>query len=114
MLHLVTTWYMVVRRAHGPRAEVESFRRVFVQPDAGDRPATAAMDALRRYLRRLGLDERLVPIFALHHRLELAVRRADQRADQGLRGQHPRDDNPWVSAVTLLGLHAERLFSTRR
>jgi aminoglycoside phosphotransferase (APT) family kinase protein len=114
MLHLATTWHMVAGRTDGAHAEVESFRRIFVEPDARDRASAAAMAAVRRYLERLALDERLVPMLALHHRLELAVRRADQRAAQGMRDRQPRSDNPWIGAVTLLAAHAPRLFAAPR
>ena len=114
MLHLVTTWRMVVGRTGGAHAEVESFRRIFVEPDARDRASAAAMGAVRRYLERLALDERLVPMLTLHHRLELVVRRADQRAAQGMRDRQTRADNPWIGAVTLLAAHAPRLFAAPR
>ena len=114
MMHLVTTWHMVAQRSHAAEMEVESFRRVFVEPDPRDRDASAAVDAVRRYVRRLALDDRLVPILALHHRLELVVRRADQRAAQGAPERHSRADNPWTGAITVLGAHADRLFAIAR
>jgi aminoglycoside phosphotransferase (APT) family kinase protein len=114
MLHLATTWHMVVRRSSVAEPEAESFRRLFVEIDPRDRVAAAAADAIRRYLRRLALDERLVPMLALHHRLELAVRHAEQLTDQGRPVDRPRAGNAWVSAVRLLTEHAERLFAMRR
>jgi glycosyltransferase involved in cell wall biosynthesis/aminoglycoside phosphotransferase (APT) family kinase protein len=114
MLHLATTWRMVVGHTVGAHAEVESFRRIFVEPDARDRAAAVAIAAVRRYLERLALDERLVPMLTLHHRLELVVRRADQRAAQGMRDRQPRSDNPWIGAVTLLAAHTARLFDAPR
>jgi len=62
---------------------------------------------------RLEIDSRLFPILLLHHRLELAVRRADQIVDQGLAPADPRAGNAWVGAVERLAQAPDLLFRPR-
>ena len=114
LLHLVTTWHMIVHGATGADAELDSVRALFLQPVGADRYASAAREAIARYMERVELARPLLPMLVVHHRLELAVRRADQIADQGAQVGDPREANVWVAAVSLLAERADRLFATGR
>jgi hypothetical protein len=46
----------------------------------------------------------------LHHRLELALRRADQLDDRGDAPGDRRAGDLWVASVELLAEHADALF----
>jgi len=110
LLHLVTTWDTVIRRPTGQAQELHHLDALLLR-DPGDEPyRRAARGAIERYMARLDLDARLFPILLLHHRLELAVRRADQIVDQGLAPANPRAGNAWVGAVERLAAAPDALF----
>ena len=66
--------------------------------------------ALSTYLDALDIDARFLPLFLVYHRVELVLRRLDQRRVQGQSALAPGEDNPEVPVVHLLTRHAERLF----
>jgi aminoglycoside phosphotransferase (APT) family kinase protein len=113
LLHLVVTWDTVIRRPEEQAQELDHFDALLLR-DPGDDPyRRAARGAIDRYMTRLNVDGRLFPILLLHHRLELAVRRADQIVDQGLTPVDPRAGNAWVGGVERLAAAPDLLFGPR-
>lgn len=118
MLHFATSWNMAVRVPRGAADELRHFHALFtalfLNPQTRDRYHAAVRGALDSYRVRLGIEERLVPILLLHHRLELALRRADQLADRGSATHVSRAKNTAVAAVAILAEHCDTLFTTHR
>jgi glycosyltransferase involved in cell wall biosynthesis/aminoglycoside phosphotransferase (APT) family kinase protein len=120
MLHLVTSWDMAIRRPGDMRDEMTNFGALFLEPPDGDVYRAAARRAIRRYLQRVAIDDRLVPVLLLHHTLELAIRRAEQitdrAADAGANARlnavdGARAGNRYVAMVALLAGRVDALFN---
>jgi hypothetical protein len=81
-IHLASTWLYSVRLSEGVDDEVRCACEL-LDPSARDAVASAAHDALLRYLEAVGIDRHLAPLLIVLHRVELAVRRAKQLRLQG-------------------------------
>ena len=108
-IHLATTWLYAVRLASGDDDETRCVLDLLAEDPRVDDAAHAARRALTGYFEALALDVRLtLPLIALH-RLELAVRRAEQRR---LHGDASDADVPSadVRVVRAMAREADRLF----
>lgn len=87
-VHLATTWLYMVRVGEGVPDERRCARELYSPTIMRDTAASAARGALLWYLSEMHMDHRLAPLLIAAHRVELALRRADQRRDHG-------DANPY-------------------
>ena len=102
VLHFVRLWLYLARKADRPATFV-AFGDLFLQPHHHDPFVDAARAAIARYLERLSLDPRLLPVLLVSGCVRRAVGRAEGR--RLLRGQpeDPRDRNRYVTYLGLIG-----------
>jgi aminoglycoside phosphotransferase (APT) family kinase protein len=62
LLHYVAAWSFIARKLRGRGAELHGVRELFCEPQAVDAACAAAREVIREYLRRLGVDERFLPV----------------------------------------------------
>lgn len=110
-VHLATSWLFAMGAYAQGEDETMCLQDLFLAPRPNDPAARAARAALADYARAMDLDARLEPILLVCHRIELAVRRHEQRRLQ----QEPADDARTVTAevrvVRALARSARTLFS---
>jgi hypothetical protein len=107
-VHLASTWLYSVRLSEGVDDEVRCVHEL-LDPLGRDAVASAARDALIRYLEMVGIDQRLAPLLVALHRVELALRRGMQRR---LQGEPPETAMATIETrvVQSLAVQAARLF----
>ena len=107
-VHLASTWLYSVRLSEGVDDEVRCVHELLA-PARHDAVASAAHDALMRYLGAIGIDQRLAPLLVALHQVELALRRATQLR---LQGEPPEAASATIETrvVQSLAAHADRLF----
>ena len=104
VLHFVRLWLYLARKADRP-ATFLAFSDLFLRPHHHEPFVDAARAAIARYLERLALDPRLLPVLLVAGCVRRAVGRAEGR--RRLRGQ-PEDPRERNRYVTYLDLIAER------
>ena len=107
-VHLAWTWLYSVRLSEGVDDEVRCVHEL-LDRTGRDAVASAAGDALMRYLETVGIDQRLAPLLVALHRVELALRRGTQLR---LQGEPPETAMATIDTrvVQSLAARAARLF----
>lgn len=93
LLHFTTHWYEAARGLRTEAERLRGFRDRFLTPTRGDRAADAVRSAVTGYMDRLGLDPRFLDVLHCFTWVELALRRAEQRRQQGEPGADDREGN---------------------
>lgn len=114
LIHFCTHWYEAVQGHRTESAKLQGFRHLYIRPRPRDRAAAAVHQVVRRYMTRLSLDPGLFPVLLGFTWIELALRRAEQRRDQGERDPDARQGNrnfPFIAALAngLIDQHASRI-----
>lgn len=102
LLHFCTHWYEAVHGHRTEPAKLVGFRNLFLGPQPRDRAAAATHEAIAGYLQRLELDPGFYPLLLVFTWVELALRRAEQRRDQGEPDPDSREGNrnfPFIAAL---------------
>jgi aminoglycoside phosphotransferase (APT) family kinase protein len=109
VLHFARLWLYLVRKADRPASFV-AFRDLFLRPHHHEPFVDAARAAIARYLERLALDPRLLPVLLVSGCVRRAVGRAEGRLL--LRGQpeDPRERNRYVTYLGLIDEHRAASF----
>ncbi|HEU4721978.1 MAG TPA: aminoglycoside phosphotransferase family protein [Gemmatimonadaceae bacterium] len=110
-LHLATSWLYTLRLGAGSDDEVGCVHDLFVSLGRPDPAVQAATTAVDDYLTELGIDRVLLPQLVVHHRVELALRRLDQRRLQNEAGPDAARTTVEVDTVRMLAAAVERLFA---
>jgi hypothetical protein len=107
--HLATSWLHAVRRADSAEEQAACVRSLALESPS-DAAAAAARIALTDYARKLRVDPRLQPLLMVYHRVELCLRRQDQRRLQNEMhgGSEPFDE---VTILRALAADADGLFT---
>lgn len=113
LLHFVTHWYETVRHAHAEPARQHCFRRLHFEPDHGDPLRAAVHHEIARYMERLEMHRRFLPLLLVYTWVELALRRSDQQRVQEESALAPRAGNRNFAFVAILAEHADQLFAER-
>jgi aminoglycoside phosphotransferase (APT) family kinase protein len=112
LLHYVAGWYEAVRGAHDEASRQRCFRKLLFGQGAGDRFCLPIHDLLDRYLMRLNMERRFLPLLVVYTWVELALRRADQQRVQGeSHPVNPREGNRNFALLTILAEHSQQLFA---
>jgi aminoglycoside phosphotransferase (APT) family kinase protein len=111
LLHFVTHWYETVRHAHDEAARQRCFRRLLFEPDHGAPFCEAVHHVIARYMERLDMGRRFLPLLVVYTWVELALRRSDQQRLQEETYPDPREGNRNFGFMAILAEHAEQLFA---
>lgn len=112
-LHLITTWLYAVYLGQGIDDEARCVRELYLAREDRSPAVAGAMRILGAYLRALEIDSRLVSLMVVSHRVELALRRSEQRRLQVEEAPSDTDTLPETQIVRMLGHEARRLFEPR-
>ena len=110
LLHFVTYWNKTARHIKSGAPELRSFRRLFLNPPRGTLIARAIDGVLDRYLERLGIDRRFLPLLLVYTWVELALRRYDQQRDKRELQPAARAGNQNLSFIHVLAEDPKNLF----
>ena len=113
-LHLITTWLYAVYLGRDIDDEAGCVKELYLEGGQRSDEAAGAMRILDQYLRELGIDRRLVPLMVVSHRLELALRRSEQRRLLMEDAPSDTDTLPEIAVVRMLGRDAALLFQLGR
>jgi aminoglycoside phosphotransferase (APT) family kinase protein len=109
VLHFARLWLYLARHADRP-ATFAAFGDLFLWPHHHEPLVDAARAAIARYLERLALEPRLLPVLLVAGCVRRAVARAEGR--RFLRGQpsDPRERNRYVTYLALIAEHGAEVF----
>jgi aminoglycoside phosphotransferase (APT) family kinase protein len=114
LLRFVAPWSDVVLRVRGDRS-YDNFRKLFFSVQGADAVSEAVHDAIARYLDRLSMDPRLLPLLLVYTWVDRALHHFEKQRLQGERPDDARAGNRHIRRVAILAEHTEQLFgpSTR-
>lgn len=110
LIHFVTYWYLALTRRQPVAGHLEGFDKLFFGSERNEAAGRAAHEALARYMERMAIDRRWMPLMLVYLWVELALRRNKQQSDLGQRHPDPRQDNQFVSYIRQLAQRVEPLF----
>lgn len=113
LLHFVTHWYETVGHAHPEPARLRCFRGLLFEPDRGDPFRESVHHEIARYMERLEIHRRFLPLLLVYTWVELALRRSDQQRVQEESALAPREGNRNFAYMAILAEHVEQLFAER-
>ncbi|MBI3952203.1 MAG: phosphotransferase [Acidobacteria bacterium] len=111
LLYFMTRWSCAARGLKSEAAQLRGFRQLYFEPDSGGISVIAARQAIDRYLTKLELDRRFLPLLLVLMWVHRAVGRFDRQGALGQRGLNPRTGNQYVGYVGILAEHVEQLFA---
>jgi hypothetical protein len=114
LLYFVTRWLYRTRDAEDESAgareiAAQLFRQLFFDEDRREPALEAARSAIRRYVRSLQLENRILPLLFAHAWVARAGGRYRHQAGVGGAPAGARDGNRYVTLVELTAVHAEHL-----
>lgn len=108
LIHFTTNWFDAVRGVTRESAKRDHYAALFfaVRTNAA---GAAARDAIRAYLRRMGMSTDVFPVMLVVAWLDLAVSREEQRQAHALSGD-ARAENRAIPFITLLAQASDTMF----
>jgi hypothetical protein len=115
LLHFTTHWYEAAVRAFREPPRMRAFQALWIPTGAhGSDYVNGAHRVIRTYLSQMQIEERFVPLLLVYTWLELALRRADQQRDQGMKPVRAREGNRNFAYIDVLARHSDLLFPRSR
>jgi hypothetical protein len=100
-----------VSRVRGDRS-YDNFRKVFFAAHGADAVSDAVHEAIARYLDRLSMDPRLLPLLLVYTWVDRALHHFEKQRLQGERPRDTRAGNRHIHRVAILAEHTEQLFGS--
>ena len=111
LLHFVLQWSYSVARLDGEAAQLDRFRELFCGAATSDAGVNAARAAIARYMERLGIDERFLPLLLIYAWIEKAITYAEAQREYGRAAVDGRAGNRSAAYIGILAEHVEQLFA---
>jgi aminoglycoside phosphotransferase (APT) family kinase protein len=116
LIYFATRWFNRAQDRSGDAttagyaAAADGLRQLFLEPRRDDAAVDAAWRAIDRYMQRLELDARFLPLALVHAWVRRATGRLERRTNVGSPPVNARERNRYVAYVEVLAMHADRLF----
>lgn len=112
LLYFITYWNYLVHHAYDQEAELNTFYKLFVDPNPEDPYAKAVYTVLAQYTADYQIDQRFVPLMLVYMWVEQAIYQVGRKSALGLMEEENRLNNPRVKHLGVLANHVD-LFLNR-
>jgi Ser/Thr protein kinase RdoA (MazF antagonist) len=110
LLWFVAHWHIIAQNIRGDQGQLNAFRELFLDPTPLKLSVKAVRQAISEYLSRLEIDSRFFPTFLVVTWAEHALDHFERQQATGAGKENLRGANRYISYVTTLAQHRERLF----
>jgi aminoglycoside phosphotransferase (APT) family kinase protein len=116
LIYFATRWFNRARGRSGGHGNAgyaaagTALRQLFLEPSRDDAAVDAVRREIDRYMQRLELDDRFLPLALMHAWVRRATGRLERQANVASPPVVTRERNRYVAYVEVLATHADRLF----